>query len=71
MSLGVAAVGTIFFGALGSHADHTRDFLDAAQRTTLVTVGLVAVAVLIGFLLPRRARAGDEAWGAAPEPAVA
>jgi MFS family permease len=71
MSLGVAAVGTIFFGALGTHADRTRDFLDAAQRTTLVTVGLVAVAVLIGFLLPRRARSGDEAWGAAPEPAVA
>jgi EmrB/QacA subfamily drug resistance transporter len=71
MSLGVAAIGTIFFGALGSHADHTRDFLVAAQQTTLITVGLVAVAVALGFLLPKRPRSGDEAWGAAPEPAPA
>jgi EmrB/QacA subfamily drug resistance transporter len=71
MSLGVAAIGTIFFGALGAHADHTRDFLEAAQQTTLISVALVAAAVLIGFLLPKRARSGDEAWGAAPEPAMA
>jgi EmrB/QacA subfamily drug resistance transporter len=71
MSLGVAAIGTIFFGALGAHADRTRDFLEAAQQTTLITVALVAAAVLIGFLLPKRARAGDEAWGATPEPAMA
>jgi len=71
MSLGAAGIGTIFFGALGSHADHTRDFLGAAQLTTLITVGLVAVAVAIGFLLPKRTRSGDEAWAAAPEPALA
>jgi EmrB/QacA subfamily drug resistance transporter len=71
MSLGVAAIGTIFFGSLGAHADHTRDFLDAAQRTTLVSIGLVAVAVALGFLLPKRARSGDEGWAAAPEPSVA
>jgi hypothetical protein len=46
-------------------------FLQAAQQTTLISVGLVALAVVIGFLLPRRARSGDEAWGAAPEPAMA
>jgi hypothetical protein len=69
MSLGVAAIGTIFFGALGAEADRTRDFLEAAQLTTLITVGLVAAAALIAFLLPRRARSGDEAWGA--EPALA
>ena len=71
MSLGVAAIGTIFFGALGAHADRTRDFLEAAQRTTLITVGLVALAALIGFLLPKRARSGEEAWAGAPEPALA
>ena len=67
MSLGVAAIGTIFFGALGTHADRTRDFLEAAQRTTLITVGLVTVAVFLGFLLPKRAR--QEQWAA--EPALA
>jgi EmrB/QacA subfamily drug resistance transporter len=71
MSLGVAVIGTIFFGALGSHADRTRDFLEAAQQTTLISVGLVAAAVALGFLLPKRARSGDEAWGAAPELAPA
>jgi len=71
MSLGVAAIGTIFFGSLGAHADRTRDFLQAAQHTTLITAGLVAVAVAIGFLLPKRARSGDEAWAATPEPAAA
>jgi EmrB/QacA subfamily drug resistance transporter len=71
MSLGVAGIGTMFFGALGSYADHTRDFLEAAQQTTLITAGLVAVAAIIGFLLPKRARSGDEAWAAAPEPALA
>jgi EmrB/QacA subfamily drug resistance transporter len=71
MSLGVAAIGTIFFGALGSQVDRTRDFLEAAQQTTLISVGLVAVAVAIGFLLPKRARSGEEAWGAVPEPALA
>jgi EmrB/QacA subfamily drug resistance transporter len=66
MSLGVAAIGTIFFGALGADADRTRDFLQAAQQTTLITVGLVAAAALIGFLLPKRARSGEEAWIAEP-----
>jgi hypothetical protein len=69
MSLGVAAIGTIFFGALGAEADRTRDFLEAGQLTTLITVGLVAAAALIAFLLPRRARSGEEAWS--PEPALA
>jgi EmrB/QacA subfamily drug resistance transporter len=71
MSLGVAGIGTVFFGALGSHADRTRDFLEAAQQTTLITVGLVAIAAVLGFLLPKRARSGGEEWAAAPEPAMA
>ena len=70
MSLGVAGIGTLLFGALGAHADRTSDFVAAAQQATLVTVGLIALAVLVGFLLPRSARAQEApGWGA--EPAVA
>jgi hypothetical protein len=71
MSLGVAAIGTLFFGALGTHGDRTSDFVAAAQKTTLVTVGLIGLAVLIGFLLPRNARGQDRAPFATPEPAAA
>ena len=72
MSLGVAGIGTIFFGALGTYADHTRDFLEAAQQTTLITAVLVALAAALGFLLPKRARSGGGEWAAAePEPALA
>jgi EmrB/QacA subfamily drug resistance transporter len=72
MSLGVAGIGTIFFGALGTHADHTRDFLEAAQQTTLITAVLVALAAALGFLLPKRARSGSGEWAAAePEPVLA
>ena len=62
MSLGIAAIGTMFFGMVGAGAGGTGDFVDAAQTTTLVAVGLVAAAFAIAFLLPRRgpraARAG-------------
>jgi EmrB/QacA subfamily drug resistance transporter len=75
MSLGVAAIGTVFFGLLGAHADRTRDFVDAAQTTTLITTGLIAVAILVGFLLPEQARTphapADGAPFAAAEPALA
>ena len=72
MSLGVAGIGTIFFAALGTYADHTRDFLEAAQQTTLITAVLVALAAALGFLLPKRARSGGGEWAAAePEPALA
>jgi hypothetical protein len=75
MSLGVAAIGTVFFGLLGSHAERTRDFLAAAETTTLITVGLVALAIVVGFLLPARPRmAHAPAEGLAvgvAEPAVA
>jgi EmrB/QacA subfamily drug resistance transporter len=70
MSVGVAGIGTLFFGALGTHADRTTDFVAAAQRATLVTVGLIALAVLLGFLLPRGAR-GQEAPVFVAEPAAA
>jgi EmrB/QacA subfamily drug resistance transporter len=71
MSLGVAGVGTLFFGALGAHADRTRDFLAAAQQTLLVTVGLITLAFLVGFLLPGRARAQGATGLAVAEPATA
>jgi EmrB/QacA subfamily drug resistance transporter len=75
MSLGIAAIGTVFFGALGAHADRTQDFLSAAQLTTLITVGLIALAFAVGFLLPRKARAqhapAENTGFATPEPALA
>lgn len=65
-SVGVAAMGTIFFGLLGSKGD----FLNAAEQTTLVAAGLIALAFLIGFLLPKKARPQEDASHAAL-PAVA
>lgn len=35
---------------------HRRDSLGAAKTTALVTIGLIALAFALGFLLPRRAR---------------
>ncbi|WP_405141150.1 DHA2 family efflux MFS transporter permease subunit [Sphaerisporangium sp. NBC_01403] len=58
MSLGVAVIGTIFFAVLGTQAHHTvRDALGAAESTSLVTIGLIALAFALGFRLPRQARA--------------
>jgi MFS family permease len=56
MSLGVAGLGTLFFGLLGSHVDRAADFLAASGPTILVTVALLAAAFAIAFLLPRHAR---------------
>ena len=56
MSLGVAGLGTLFFGLLGSHVDRAADFVAAAEPTILVTVALLATAFAIGFLLPKHAR---------------
>jgi hypothetical protein len=67
---GVAVIGTVFFGALGSHAGHERDFLHAAELTTLIAVGLLAVAFVIGFLMPKQAK-GQEATPAPGEPVLA
>jgi EmrB/QacA subfamily drug resistance transporter len=73
MALGVAVLGTIFFGVVG--ADRAADvFVDAARTTSLVTIGLIAVTFAIGFFLPRTARAeGGHAPAPAggPEPAFA
>ena len=59
MSLGVAGLGTLFFGLLGSHVDRAADFVAASEPTILVTVALLATAFAIAFLLPRHARAHE------------
>src|SRR3954463_1064651 len=64
---GGAVIGTAFFGALGSQPDRAGDFLHAAQLTTLLSVGLLALAFAIGFLMPKQAK-GQEA---APRPGEA
>jgi EmrB/QacA subfamily drug resistance transporter len=72
MALGIAVLGTIFFGIVG--AEHAADvFVDAAQTTNLVTIGLIGLAFAAGFFLPHKPRAqdGHAAAAAGPEPAFA
>ncbi|MFI6586592.1 MFS transporter [Embleya sp. NPDC050493] len=48
---------------------HTRSSVDAVERTTLLALGLTAVAFALGFLLPKRAREHMPAQSdAAPAP---
>ncbi|GGQ06447.1 EmrB/QacA subfamily drug resistance transporter [Actinomadura coerulea] len=59
-SLGVAVLGTVFFGAIGAPAAGrfaAPAALEAAKQVTALTAGLTAAAFLVAFLLPRRARA--------------
>jgi EmrB/QacA subfamily drug resistance transporter len=49
VSLGVAGIGAIFFAIHG--------YVPAARWTALATIGLLAIAFVAGFGLPRRARA--------------
>ncbi len=56
MAIGVAGLGAIFFGLLGTSAGHALAFVGAAQWTALVTVALLACSFAIAFWLPRRAR---------------
>jgi EmrB/QacA subfamily drug resistance transporter len=60
-SLGVAVLGTVFFGVAGSatgqgHLDQACA-VDAAGLVTLLTLALTAAAFALGFLLPHKARA--------------
>jgi EmrB/QacA subfamily drug resistance transporter len=61
-SLGVAVLGTLFFSTIAlEHGGPAAAMASgrsvlAAERTLLVTVALIAVAFVIGVLLPRRAR---------------
>lgn len=61
MALGIAVIGTIFFGQLDTRASSAaalaHEAVGAAQTTSLVTIGLIVVAFALGFLLPRHARA--------------
>ena len=63
MSLGVAGLGTLFFGLVGEHVG-AADFVAASEPTILATVALLAAAFAIGFLLPKHAR-GHEVPAAA------
>jgi EmrB/QacA subfamily drug resistance transporter len=67
MSLGVAVIGTIYFGLLGGRAGRAADFVAAAEVTTVVTGALAALAFALAFALPARARAPFPA----PEPVLA
>jgi len=54
-SVGVAGLGTLFFSTVGGHP-RVAGFLLAGERVTLVTLGLIALAFVLAFLLPHRAR---------------
>ncbi|GHJ45209.1 hypothetical protein Cs7R123_25510 [Catellatospora sp. TT07R-123] len=71
-SLGVAALGTVFFSTVGA-ASGGAGFLTAAQRVTLIAAALTVAAFGLAFALPKRARQGHApAEAAAPaEPAFA
>ncbi len=59
MSLGVAVIGTVYFGVLGAGA--IEDFVAAAQVTTVVTGALTAIAFVLALALPQHARAPEGA----------
>jgi EmrB/QacA subfamily drug resistance transporter len=76
-AVGVAALGTIFFSALGDSSATTQVgvFGGAAQLTMWAAAGLVALSLLLTFLLPRHARphsdeTGTNATGAEPASAT-
>jgi hypothetical protein len=52
LSLGVAVIGTAYFGL----AVNRRDSTGAAQAACLIALGLIALAFAAGFLLPAGAR---------------
>lgn len=60
-ALGVAVLGTIFFGLMGSGAaSHQANSLHAAEVTTLATMAATVLAFGLGFLLPRKPRPAAE-----------
>jgi EmrB/QacA subfamily drug resistance transporter len=54
-SLGVAVLGTVFFGVIDADVD-IESFLSAARHVTVLTVALTVAAFAMAFLLPKRAR---------------
>jgi MFS family permease len=70
LSLGIAVLGTAFFGLVAAHAAHSqaaadvltapwRDYLNAARGTCLISLGLIAAASVLVILLPTKARNND------------
>jgi MFS family permease len=58
ISLGVAIIGTVFFSLAGRPGGvRLESALDGAERASQVTFGLIAIGFLVGFLLPKKARA--------------
>jgi EmrB/QacA subfamily drug resistance transporter len=62
IALGVAVIGTVFFGLMESSSRpgpdaHQLAALDGVQMSLLATIGLIAVAFVVGFWLPQKARA--------------
>ncbi len=60
-SVGVAALGTVFFGGIGARPQ-VASFVRAGEHVTLIALGLIAAAFVFGFLLPRRARRQELAF---------
>jgi MFS family permease len=55
-SLGVAVLGTVFFSLVGARP-LLGDFLHASRQIALIAIGLTVMAFVVGFALPKRARA--------------
>jgi MFS family permease len=57
IALGAAVIGTIFFDRMeAGHQSHQFAAVSGVQQATWATVGLIALAFVVGFLLPRKAR---------------
>jgi EmrB/QacA subfamily drug resistance transporter len=57
-SLGVAALGTVFFARVGARPA-LGDFDHAVTRIAVIALGLTALAFALAYLLPRKARAHE------------
>lgn len=66
-SLGVAALGTVFLATAGA-APTAATSLEGVRIVTVIALALTAAAFCLGFLLPRRARQGQEPTELASEP---
>jgi EmrB/QacA subfamily drug resistance transporter len=59
-ALGVAVLGTVFFNAFGVHrAAAAAPAVHAAELVAEISLGLIALAYLLVFLLPRHGQQGD------------
>jgi EmrB/QacA subfamily drug resistance transporter len=62
-ALGVAVLGTVFFNRFTAEAHNAvavkTNALAATEQVTVIALGLTVVAFLVGFLLPKKARAQE------------